>query len=475
MKPILLLTFLLYPFISFTQDSLIVHEWGTFTTLQSSDGTRLNGLQRDEEKLPPFVHAIALLYTTDTIWDIFDKGWGYRTGNSTLLNVNVKMETPVLYFYSKDTKQITVDVQFKGGSISQWYPQREDGEFHPQVELLDFNARLQPGWIRWNATVLHPSTPLTVTSKVADETPQWVRPRATQSNLVKVDGQVEKFLFYRGIGNFDVPLHIQFNDRGDLVLTNSSFDKIGYILIHEKKKGQAAKVWWSGSLDPRYIKVVSEPMHRAEKPPGAMEHFTNALVSAGLYQDEAIAMLNTWRESYFEREGLKVFWILSRSATDEILPISINPAPDDLQRVIVGRSEILTPDFEQELMWGTDEDFHAWYGEDKFYLAYLELRAKGITNEWISIYREGEIPEQFSVRPNPFNNLLSISGRSETNLPVNISMFNLMGQRIFTERVHPFNQIVQEDFTLSNLMPGIYLLTINDGINRWHTKIVKSD
>jgi hypothetical protein len=34
-----------------------LHEWGTFTTVAGSDGVLLEGLQREEERLPPFVYS----------------------------------------------------------------------------------------------------------------------------------------------------------------------------------------------------------------------------------------------------------------------------------------------------------------------------------------------------------------------------------------------------------------------------------
>src|SRR4030095_12320626 len=36
---------------------LIVHEWGTFTSMYGSDGLVLEGLQHEEEKLPAFVYG----------------------------------------------------------------------------------------------------------------------------------------------------------------------------------------------------------------------------------------------------------------------------------------------------------------------------------------------------------------------------------------------------------------------------------
>ena len=81
-------------------------------------------------------------------------------------------------------------------------------------------------------------------------------------------------------------------------------------------------------------------------------------------------MIATWRESYFGRDGLRVFWIVPRDYIDRVLPLTISPAPTELQRVLVGRTELLTPQLEAELT----RDFAANDGKrwaaDRFYRAY---------------------------------------------------------------------------------------------------------
>jgi hypothetical protein len=52
-------------------------------------------------------------------------------------------------------------------------------------------------------------------------------------------------------------------------------------------------------------------------------------------------MVDTWRDSWFE-EGSRLFYIVSRRAVDEILPVDVSPAPSSLVRVFVGRMELLT-------------------------------------------------------------------------------------------------------------------------------------
>ena len=74
-----------------------------------------------------------------------------------------------------------------------------------------------------------------------------------------------------------------------------------------------------------------------------------ALVSAGLFQREARAMVNTWKDSWFTDEGLRVLYVLPRAWTDATLPLEIDPQPQGLVRVMVGRAEVITPELESHL------------------------------------------------------------------------------------------------------------------------------
>jgi hypothetical protein len=66
------------------------------------------------------------------------------------------------------------------------------------------------------------------------------------------------------------------------------------------------------------------------------------LVAQGLYQDEAHAMVETWRDSWFE-EGSRLLYIVPPAFVKAVLPLSIKPAPAQTVRVFVGRLELVTP------------------------------------------------------------------------------------------------------------------------------------
>src|ERR1041384_1206221 len=83
---------------------LVVHEWGTFLSMQGSDGVTLDGMYHEEHALPGFVH-------------------GLSRDQLHLPSAILKGETPVIYFYTKRAQKVRVEVRFPQGTWTQWYPQ----------------------------------------------------------------------------------------------------------------------------------------------------------------------------------------------------------------------------------------------------------------------------------------------------------------------------------------------------------------
>jgi len=361
-------------------EEMTVHEWGTFTSVHASDGTRLSGLEREEHRLPNFVRSHAGFSPAD-------KGW-----NRPVKNVTIKMETPVLYFYASREIPVKVEVGFHGGSISQWYPDRGGGEELPAlpVNITDIEQlrRMAPvdfskgyeGSIAWDVTVLAPTSGEVVNTPKSWETPQWPRARVSGANLIKgppglvetgrgdfsaTAPVVEGFLFYRGIGNFDVPLKTTVAPDGTLTLRNTGDAVIPYGVVYRKRAGHESEAWEFIGLAPGEARVAPALGVRKIR-------FHHALTDSGLTSAEASAMLATWQESYFDAPGLRVFWIVPRAFTDRILPLTITPKPAKLERVLVGRSEVLTPEFEHELADGFRADGGVRWANDRYFFAYRE-------------------------------------------------------------------------------------------------------
>jgi hypothetical protein len=69
-----------------------------------------------------------------------------------------------------------------------------------------------------------------------------------------------------------------------------------------------------------------------------------ALVSSGLFDDEATAMLDTWQLSYFKSAGARIFYIVPPAWTEFVLPLQVSPTPSEIRRVMIGRLDLVTPE-----------------------------------------------------------------------------------------------------------------------------------
>ncbi len=162
--------------------------------------------------------------------------------------------------------------------------------------------------------------------------------RATDSAPLRVGDQAEKVLFYRGVADFDIPIQPKFLDDGKLELRNTGADAIGFAILFENRGG---KTGFRVVRDLRGKLLLDSPELTANVP--SMRHeLEGALTAAGLYPKEAAAMLATWGDSWFE-EGMRIFYVMPRKAVDAVLPIQIKPAPAAIERVFVGRVEVLSP------------------------------------------------------------------------------------------------------------------------------------
>src|SRR4051812_1595525 len=300
------------------ENRLVVHEWGTFTSIAGKDGVALEWRPLNgPTDLPKFVHTM-------------QDGQGLRHGPSKLsLEAQVRMETPVLYFYTDRETNITTKVDFPKGKITEWYPQ----------------ARSVQAGIDWGTLKIVPGATFNLPADYSNN--HYYAARETDAAMVQVCGTVgrpveqEKFLFYRGVGSFDLPLAVNLtNDRLDL--RNQSHEAINQLIVFENRNGK---------IGYRIINNFSGETASArpqldQNLDALIRDLRHALVSSGLYEKEADAMIKTWRNSWFE-EGLRIFYILPRSITDATLPLQIDPKPAEVVRVLVGRTEVITPEMEK--------------------------------------------------------------------------------------------------------------------------------
>jgi hypothetical protein len=143
------------------------------------------------------------------------------------------------------------------------------------------------------------------------------------------------------VGTFDLPLSVKL-DGDKLLLKNLSHNGIARLIVFENRGG---KIGYR-MLDAFAGEMTSERPTLDGNIDLLLSDLKQTLVAAGLYEKEAEAMIKTWRTSWFE-EGLRVFYVLPREATDAVLPIDIDPKPTQMVRVLVGRAEVITPEMEK--------------------------------------------------------------------------------------------------------------------------------
>jgi len=344
-------------------NSFIVHEWGTFTSFSGSDGVKLEFRPLLNSDLPPFVFDRARQSGQNLMWT---KG---------LYRVQQRMETPVTYFYVDRPRDIHVRVGFPRGLLTEFYPPVEKMSLPPQV---DGRESVENSTLDWGRLQLIPEDRLLPTIGNPDEArtlqrrivgsllppsgyfDHYAYARKTDSALVYSErpadplnahapqgGFFEKFLFYRGIGNFDLPLKLTALSGDRYELSNIGKDPIrGLFLV--TVAGDEIRFVYHPAIAPGEKQTLTQ-LTKVSWVDKLAEDVKTTLVGEGLYEKEAVAMVDTWRSSWFGEQGTRLFYLLPQKATDELLPLTIEPAPDKTVRVMVGRMEIMRPEDEAKL------------------------------------------------------------------------------------------------------------------------------
>jgi hypothetical protein len=150
----------------------------------------------------------------------------------------------------------------------------------------------------------------------------------------------EKFLFYRGVSVVPAPLSALVLPNGQIEAMNQSSAEVAKLILFERRD---EKIGFREVNTLREGAVLDPPILDASLAlDSLLSDLETSLISSGLYPEEAHAMLESWKDSWFE-EGSRLIYIVPSSFVETILPLSIEPQPATTHRVFVGRMELLTP------------------------------------------------------------------------------------------------------------------------------------
>jgi hypothetical protein len=344
-------------FVASAKDEFVAHEWGTFTSVQGADGVQIQWNPLIRTDLPDFVYNR-------------EGRSGFPAGlmpfeGKGFMPTFVRMETPVIYFYSDKERTVDVRVQYPLGRITEWYPQATRiGPYATtnKAELAQANRAM----IEWNGLKILPrgtkeiSAEKLIRGKSDKGQSHYYAARETDANFLRMASpharngvEHERDLFYRGVGFSQAPLAVKLGgDENNLRISTQTVEPMTDLFVLTIRSGMARY---------QHVDRVSRDGERAVKLDGKpfaplsdvrasiMREMAAALTKQGLYAKEAQAMVNTWKDQWFEEEGTRVLYLLPRYWTDQTLPLEISPRPNNVARVMVGRAEVIMPSIEQEL------------------------------------------------------------------------------------------------------------------------------
>ena len=323
-----------------TDDRMTAHEWGTFTTVAGRDGRAIEWLPLNgPTDLPCFVEHYQNRSDLKVLPGVNAGLVDYATARSRLWG-KVRMETPVLYFYGAPGTAVRVQVRFPRGLITEWYPHAEAAQFAVTATALR-NPQFTSS-IDWPRVTIAPAAGRAFPRE--DAASHYYAARETDASPLEVGGQREKFLFYRGVANFDVPVSARVAGTGAVTVRNLGPADLASVILFERR-GSSVGFRVAGAVR-ESVTITPPPLTRSLA--SLRLELQSTLERAGLFPKEAAAMLETWRDSWFE-EGTRLFYIVPPKAVDGILPLTITPAPSAVTRVFVGRMEVVTPAIEREV------------------------------------------------------------------------------------------------------------------------------
>ena len=249
-------------------DGLVVHEWGTFTSVAAEDGTAVDWVpQQGPRDLPCFVDRVPVQHQ------------GMAAGHCPDGNAG-----PLLLLARRE-----------GSGRPRAVPARHHHRVVPasrgrahRIELTTLRNPGLVGTIAWNQVRVLP--------RAAEDYPvesganHYYAARKTDASPLEVrtdvgnavDGQREKFLFYRGIGNFPLPLTAAVSADGQVVVAASHGQPVGDVMLFENTGGTTG---YQALRSAKQAVTLERPAAPRVPTPSVHSALERMLVAQGLYQE----------------------------------------------------------------------------------------------------------------------------------------------------------------------------------------------
>ena len=300
-------------------EALVVHEWGTFTSIAGATGDAVPWVPLlGSDDLPCFVERFRRY-----------RGKGFLRGT-------VRMETPVVYFYAPRETTVDVSVRFPGGLITEWFPRAEVTPAEP-VPDDGLARRGFGGSAKWTGVRVLPRSREDFPTQ--GRSSHYYLARQTDAAPVEVAGAREKFLFYRGVADIRLPIAAIPAADGSVRVAQQSQRAARH--RHPVRAPRRPHRFRDSHVRRRQrhlsAAAVDEGCRSADGSPG--NDFSSAVGSMRGRRRR----WSTRGATRGSKRGRACSTSCRTRQVDAMLPLEIKPRPSSMARVFVGRMEVITP------------------------------------------------------------------------------------------------------------------------------------
>jgi hypothetical protein len=302
---------------------LAVHEWGVVSVY--ADVELANADMRDEwAGLPKFVY-------------------GQVDGRKQPEALRA-VKAPVIYFHLRQPLSLGVTVNFPGGKPAVWWPTTMPNFNGQPLTSLNWRVELKPkGDIKYAALPKG----------------HWMEAlRQVEADDVLVydhgpegGAQFERFIYYDGL--IPVPKGLEVQVQGDTIsLKSTAKHPLLDVTVVDLRNLRRIRTATIAKLDPEgEVKEVKLTEREQTKwPYDGIAELVGQLKAAGLNEDEAKSLVAVWRKAFFETEGLGVFYRLPQEVYDRLLPLTVQPTPEQTVRTLLVHHPHCEPDLRERVL-----------------------------------------------------------------------------------------------------------------------------
>jgi hypothetical protein len=300
---------------------VVVHEWGIFHVYEDVEMANADMLAEWRD-LPDFVYG-------QVNGRVLPVNWG----------ATERRLRPIIFFHAAETTQVRLKIDFPGGMPGVWFPGTE-------IPSQLGNGKPPPigSSLVWNLGIKNPPLNRQVQRAGPPPVPRdhWIaRVRQVRSDEVFAvfgdginDVDREKFVYYDGLFPQGKWLRIQVV-RGEVRLTSQVKFPVHDVTVvdcrdpSKPRIGRLARLE-AGAENREIDCVAANPATFADDNAAVL---VKQLTAAGLFEDEALSLVDLRKKELFETTGLHVFYRIPQAEYEKRLPMTLTPLPRAVVRV----------------------------------------------------------------------------------------------------------------------------------------------